>query len=231
MCIPSEYEKEIVKQFFNYTEDEIIVSGLARWDYLQDKSGEQKQILLLPTWREWLDEVSEEGFLDSQFYRQYERLLNDTTLVEQLEKHNVILKFCMHPRIHSSIRYFECNTSNVQFVKYKDIKINELIMESSLLITDYSSVSWDMYYLKKPIIFFQFDHIMNGYLNVEHELFGDRCVHVDELVQLLTFYMHNGFKEKERYKLLRNHLFSYIDQNNSKRIVLEILAKRDQLKN
>ncbi|MDM5441380.1 CDP-glycerol glycerophosphotransferase family protein [Bacillus hominis] len=230
-CVSSEYEKEIVKQFFNYTEDEIIVSGLARWDYLQDKSGEQKQILLLPTWREWLDEVSEEGFLDSQFYRQYERLLNDTTLVEQLEKHNVILKFCMHPRIHSSIRYFECNTSNVQFVKYKDIKINELIMESSLLITDYSSVSWDMYYLKKPIIFFQFDHIMNGYLNVEHELFGDRCVHVDELVQLLTFYMHNGFKEKERYKSLRNHLFSYIDKNNSKRIVLEILAKREQLKN
>lgn len=119
----------------------------------------------------------------------------------------------------------------MHFVKYGEVRINELIMESSLLITDYSSVSWDMYYLKKPIIFFQFDHIMNGYLNVEHELFGDRCMHVNELVQLLTFYMNNGFKEKERYKLLRNRLFSYVDRNNSKRIAQKILAKREQLKN
>lgn len=230
-CVSSEYEKEIVKQFFNYKEDEIIVSGLARWDHLQNRSGKQKQILLLPTWREWLDEISEEEFLNSQFHRQYERLLNDTNLIEQLEKHNVILKFYMHPRIHNSIHYFRCHTPNVQFVKYGDIKINELIMESSLLITDYSSVSWDMYYLKKPIVFFQFDYIMDGYLDVEHELFGDTCKHVDELVQLLTFYINNGFKEKEKYALLRNRLFSYVDQDNSKRIVQGIFSGKKQLKN
>ncbi|MDM5236856.1 CDP-glycerol glycerophosphotransferase family protein [Bacillus cereus] len=230
-CVSSEYEKEIVKQFFNYREDEIIVSGLARWDYLQNESGEKKQILLLPTWREWLDEISEEEFLNSQFYRQYERLLNDTNLIEQLKKHNVILKFFMHPRIRNSIHYFQRHTPNIKFVKYGDTKINELIMESSLLITDYSSVSWDMYYLKKPIIFFQFDDTMDGYLDVEHELFGDTCIHVDELVQLLTFYINNGFKEKEKYGLLRNRLFSYVDQNNAKRIVEGIRSKEKQLKN
>lgn len=228
--VSSEYEKEIVKQFFNYTEDEIIVSGLARWDHLQNRGGKQKQILLLPTWREWLDEVSEEEFLNSQFYRQYERLLNDTNLAEQLEKNNVILKFCMHPRIHNSIHYFRYHTPNVQFVRYGDIKINELIMESSLLITDYSSVSWDMYYLKKPIIFFQFDGMLNGYLDVERELFGDRCIHVEELIRSLDFYINNGFKEKEKYTLLRNRLFSYVDQNNSKRIAKGIFEKAKQLK-
>ncbi|MCU5681706.1 CDP-glycerol glycerophosphotransferase family protein [Bacillus wiedmannii] len=230
-CVSSEYEKEIVKRFLHYREDEIIVSGLARWDHLQNRSGKQKQILLLPTWREWLDEVSEEEFLKSQFYRQYERLINDANLIEQLEKHNIILKFCMHPRIHNSIHYFHCSTPNVQVIDYGNIKINELIMESSLLITDYSSIAWDMYYLKKPIIFFQFDYIMDGYLNIENELFGDRCVQVDELVKLLKFYISNGFTEKKKYKLLRKNLFSYTDQNNSKRVVEGIRSKEKQLKN
>lgn len=230
-CVSSEYEKEIVKRFLHYREDEIIVSGLARWDHLKNRSGKQKQILLLPTWREWLDEVSGEEFLKSQFYRQYERLLNDTNLIEQLEKHNIILKFCMHPRIHNSIHYFQCANPNVQFIGYGDMKINELIMESSLLITDYSSVAWDMYYLKKPIVFFQFDFKMDGYLNIEDELFGDRCVQVNELVQLLKFYINNRFVEKEKYKILRNQFFSYTDQNNSKRIIEEILAKEEIVRN
>ena len=26
-----------------------------------------------------------------------------------------------------------------------------------MLITDYSSVSWDIYYMEKPILFYQFD--------------------------------------------------------------------------
>ncbi|EOW9528949.1 CDP-glycerol glycerophosphotransferase family protein [Bacillus cytotoxicus] len=229
-CVSSDYEKEIVKQYFNYTEDEIIVSGLTRWDHLQNKNGEQKQILLLPTWRDWLDEVSEEKFLNSQFYKQYEKLLNNSKFTEQLKKHNIILKFCMHPRIHNSIHYFKCNNAHVQFVKYGDIKINELIMESSLLITDYSSVSWDMYYLKKPIIFFQFDHIINGYLGDEDKLFGDKCVRVDELVQVVNFYINNGFKEKQEYKEMRKQLFLYTDTNNSKRVMQGILSKIDYLK-
>ncbi|MBH0350445.1 hypothetical protein BK731_29265 [Bacillus thuringiensis serovar muju] len=228
--VSSNYEKNIVKQHFNYSDDEIIVSGLARWDYLRNKTQGNKHILVVPTWRESLDEVTKEQFLNSNFYKQYKSMLNNKRLIGILEEHGITLKFCMHPRLYSFNSYFTCSSSKVQFVTQQYEKINELIMQSVLLVTDYSSISWDMYYLEKPIVFFQFDFMTNGYFTDEKELFGDKCVSMDELIQHLTFYINNGFKEKKKYKKMRKYFFSYVDTNNSKRIVDGILSKIDYLK-
>lgn len=91
-----------------------------------------------------------------------------------------------------------------------------------MMITDYSSACWDAYYLEKPILFYQFDlkqyNETNGsYVNMEKDLFGDRCTKQNELVRLIREYTENGFQEKPAYAAMRNNLFVARDHDNCKR--------------
>ena len=80
----------------------------------------------------------------------------------------------------------------------------------------------DAYYLEKPILFYQFDlkqyNETNGsYVNMEKDLFGDRCTKQNELVRLIREYTENGFQEKPAYAAMRNNLFVARDHDNCKR--------------
>lgn len=64
--------------------------------------------------------------------------------------------------------------------------------------TDYSSVSWDVYYLGKPILFYQFDldkyNETNGsYIDMEKDLFGERCLTREELLPKIHEYYEKWF--------------------------------------
>lgn len=61
--VSSGYEQKIIHDYFGYDNEEIIITGLARWDVLEDKSDPaHKEIQLMPTWRSWLEDISEEQF-------------------------------------------------------------------------------------------------------------------------------------------------------------------------
>ena len=55
-------EKQTIVENFEYEPDEVINTGLPRWDVLKDKSQGKREILIMPTWRNWLDSVPEKGF-------------------------------------------------------------------------------------------------------------------------------------------------------------------------
>ena len=95
-------------------------------------------------------------------------------------------------------------------------------MHCSMMITDYSSACWDAYYQGKPILFYQFDldqyNKTNGsYIDMETELWGDRCTEQEDLVHLIKDYAENGFQEKQKYAEMRKEYFAYIDHNNCQR--------------
>lgn len=74
----SEMEKSIIEQNFGYKPEQIPVTGLSRWDVLKDKSDPaHPSILVMPTWRSWLEDQSDEFFCQSQYYQEYTELLND----------------------------------------------------------------------------------------------------------------------------------------------------------
>ena len=65
--VTSDFEKKIVEDYFGYAEDEIVNSGFARWDVLEDKSEGLREILIMPTWRAWLENVTLEEFKESDY--------------------------------------------------------------------------------------------------------------------------------------------------------------------
>jgi CDP-glycerol glycerophosphotransferase (TagB/SpsB family) len=105
------------------------------------------------------------------------------------------------------------------------------MMECKMLITDYSSVCWDVFYQGKPIIFYQFDietyNLTNGsYIDMDKELFGDRVFELDSLILTIEDYIHKDFKLPEKYAKMRLSSYKYIDTDNSKRICEEIQRRK-----
>ena len=92
-----------------------------------------------------------------------------------------------------------------------------------MVITDYSSISWDFYYLRKPVLFYQFDQKeylekKGSYIDINLELFGEVFYDSDSLVTGLHKYILNNFNELSEYGKRRDLYFKYRDTNNCKRI-------------
>lgn len=228
--VSTDAEHDIIRDHFKYNEDEIATTGLARWDVLEDKSEGSKEILLMPTWRNWLDDIEEEIFIESDYYKNYTKLLSSERLLDILEKYDVTLNFYLHPKFMDYVQSFSSTSDRIRIIIMGEEPLNQLLMKSKMLITDYSSVAWDMYYQGKSVLFYQFDidtyqEIHGSYIDFETELFGKRTEDLEELFTLIEESCENNFMLEEQYMLQRKKRFKYLDHNNSKRIFDAIIDR------
>lgn len=228
----SEYEQDIIYNYFEYDRDEIIITGLPRWDVLHDTSHqEHKEILLMPTWRGWLEDASEEAFCKSDYYTNYAALLKNQDLHRLLEQFEITLNFYIHPKFRDYIGQFETASSRIRLIPFGEQPLNQLLMSCHMLITDYSSVAWDVYYQEKPVVFFPFDletyqQVQGSYMDIEKEAFGDVAHSLTELLNAIRKYVENGFKEEAVYASRRDYLLPLRDDRNSERIYKRIKAAK-----
>lgn len=219
----SEYEQRIMDKYFGYSPVNAPIVGFTRWDVLEDKSDPEKRlILVMPTWRAWLEEKTDEDFLNSDYFRNYMEMLRDRSLSECLRESNTKLIFFIHPKFKDFLNKFSTDSENIELVQFGSKPLNEIMMQCSMLITDYSSVCWDMYYMGKPVVFYQFDYDMymenhGSYLDMENELFGERYTELEDVIRSIRDNIANGFRESERAREMRSKYFKYIDSDNSKR--------------
>lgn len=224
-------EQEIVVNELLYTPETAPITGFARWDALVNKEDKNDRfILVMPTWRSWLEDVSDEEFMQSDYYNRYTALLKSPELSDVLQKGNTRVVFYIHPKFAGYIENFKDLVSeNISYIPFGQEPLNELMMKCSMLITDYSSVCWDVYYLDKPVLFYQFDYdkysVAHGsYINMETSLFGNRSVEEADLIKDIEHFVNNGFVENEKDRIDAAKYFEYRDNNNSKRIY-EFLKK------
>lgn len=224
-------EQEIAVNELLYTEETAPITGFARWDALVNKENKDDRfILVMPTWRSWLEDVSDEEFMQSDYYNHYTSLLKSPELARILKEGKTRVVFYIHPKFAGYIENFKDMVSeNITCIPFGQEPLNELMMKCSLLITDYSSVCWDVYYLDKPVLFYQFDYdkysVAHGsYINMETSLFGNRSTEEKDLLKDIEHFVNNGFVENEKDRIDAAKYFEYRDNNNSKRIY-EFLKK------
>ena len=99
------------------------------------------------------------------------------------------------------------------------------------MLSDYSSAVFDFGYLKKPVIYTQFDkeqffsgeHVCRkGYFDYERDGFGEVEYDLDSTVDRIIEYMENGCKMKEVYKKRVDEFFAFNDKNNCERLYQRI---------
>ena len=221
-------EYEYIKENFGYPEKNLIYTGFPRFDTLHEFKVKNNQILIMPTWRNWLGrETNRFGekfeFVKTNYYKCWNGILNNRKLIDWLEKNNYYILFYPHINMQKFIDKFEVNTKNIQILKAKDADIQELLKESSLLITDYSSVYMDFAYMKKSTIYYQFDYdeyrnkqYQDGYFNYLKDGFGPVCNDEDTVVKNIISFYQDGCQTK--YIDRMNKFFELYDENNCERI-------------
>lgn len=165
----SDIEFHYLTENFGFPEGIIQYTGLCRFDNLIDYNP-KRQILIMPTFRIYVDR---DNFEESEYFKAYRDLLSSKSFSEILEAYGYNVIFYPHYEFQSKIDAFKAiNISSRITIANMSYDVQTLLKESEILITDFSSVFFDMMYMNKPVIFYQFDeeqyrkgHYKQGYLN------------------------------------------------------------------
>ena len=119
------------------------------------KDENKNEIFWFLTWREYKDNSVENKI----FIKKIRKILNDTKLNNYLEKTNTKIKVCIHQLYNIDKNSFILPSygKNIEIVYANEIDIMDELVNSKLLITDYSSLGFDFTFLNKPVILFQPD--------------------------------------------------------------------------
>ena len=221
-------EYEYVKDTFGYSKNKVVYTGLARYDDLYEFKN-KKYILVMPTWRTYLNK-DENVFLQSDYYLNYKSILNNSKINNLLEYHGYKLIFYPHYEIQKYINKFDTENKNIIIADKNNYDVQQLLKESELLITDFSSVFFDFAYMKKPTIYYQFDedvyfknHYKKGYFNYRRNGFGPVVTSEDELIQQIDKYFATSFELEQKYCDRLDKFFKLRDKENCNRIYNEII--------
>ena len=219
------------KSQYNYGRDVVQLLGLPRHDY-REKLEDKKEIVVMPSWRRSLEHLTEEQFKNSDFYKAYNSLLNDTKLIEFLDKKGYTLIFKPHHNLNEHLHLFDKHPSvEFDYIDSNNKNVhtyNDIFNHSSLLITDYSSAVFDFAYIKKPILYYHavedyhFD-IEDSFFDYETMGFGEIAKSHEGLVNLIMNYVNCNCEMKDKYKKRVEDFFEFSDKNNCKRVYEFIL--------
>ncbi|MFD0869522.1 bifunctional glycosyltransferase/CDP-glycerol:glycerophosphate glycerophosphotransferase [Paenibacillus residui] len=219
-----EYQSILSGNYY-YDKNVVKLTGFPRYDNLVNE--DKKQILIMPTWRRSIVEKINhrtglrpysETFKLSEYFKMYNSLINDERLITQAKQKGYSIVFLPHPNIQQQISDFDRN-EYVEFVDYHT-SYQQLFNESSMLITDFSSVAFDVAYLKKPVLYFQFDenHLDEGYFDYDTMGFGEVCRDYEDIIKNAIEYIKNDCKMKDIYVKRVEKFYAYTDHNNCKRV-------------
>lgn len=222
-----EYEYILKKFDFNNAVPQY--TGLPRYDLLNNQDL-KNQILIMPTWRSNLVDLSAAEFVNSKYYSFWKEVIGNTELITIARQNHMTIKFYLHNSFQKFTHLFDGN-KDVEIIGYKDETVQALLKESKLLITDFSSVYFDFAYLNKPIIYYQFDeedyysnHYEKGYFDYRRDGFGDVCTDINSLIKSVKFVAGHGFAVEDKYVRRIQKFFEYRDSNNCKRVFDLILG-------
>ncbi len=104
----SNREVDIICSAWGYERDDVLLSGMPRFDYLVDSSltNEVTNVLVAPTWRQWLADVDDAEFVESEFFNTYRNLLSSQYAKHLIKQRNVKFVFYLHIRMKQYIQFF-----------------------------------------------------------------------------------------------------------------------------
>ena len=237
-----EYDSIVQNANYAYTDREVWLTGFARFDRLY--RDEKKYITVMPTWRLFLTDkldlqtgfwTMSPKFMGSEYFRFYNALLNDERLLTAAKQYGYTICYMAHPVVMNGGNAFD-HHKDVIFFTDKD-EYRDVYAHSDLILTDYSSAVFDFAYLRKPVVYAQFDYqeffsgahsLTKGYFDYERDGFGEVVYDLDSTVDTLIDYMKNGCTLKDEYRERIDNFFAFDDQNNCQRILNKILEMNEK---
>ena len=241
MTVGSEMYAKLYAKTFGLRDDQMIISGQPREDWLfhplknwaevLDIPSAGKYIFWLPTFRS----VS----IHSLTYLTEKKFVNELPIVKnnlQLQKLNNHLaerNICMVIKLHPFQRrdaISNINMSNIIIIEndnllQKDVQIHEIIGHADALISDYSSLPIDYTVMDRPIAFTMDDYKEYGenrgfnWDNIRDWLPGEELFDFEDFLHFVDAVAEGKDNTKDKRRRLTNVFHAYRDDNNSQRVL------------
>lgn len=217
---------------------EVLLSGLPRHDRLLQLGKlkeSEKIILVMPTWRMNLvgenfknsnDRMYNKHFMESQYAKSWQSFLCSDRLRDLAETYNYRVIFFPHANTQRYLKEFNL-PDYIQTYGHEEGSIQNLFLRSRIMITDYSSVAFEMGIQKKEVIYYQFDekeffsgsHLYKkGYFDYRRDGFGPVCSLQSDVLSELTELLKQGGHIRKKYQERVLRTFTHIDGENCKRV-------------
>ncbi len=231
-------ETNFVKENFGYPQGVIHCTGLPRFDALHDAATISNRILVMPTWRYWFNLKSKEhaeidsNFAASEYLKKWTELLDSENLGRLIENQKVEVIFYLHRNLQRYSQCFGKLNNSIKVAEWEKYDIQDLLKSSSLMVTDYSSVFFDMVYMQKPVVFYQFDEkeyrkyqYGQGYFDYHDNPFAKTYTNAEEVIEEMNRIVRNRYKVDADFEKNHRLIFKYYDKNNSRRIFDQLWKK------
>lgn len=234
-----EYES-ILQGSYAYTTKEVKLAGFPRYDYLESKP--ERKIVFLPTWRKGIGgdaiegtqhRVYSESFKDTDYCKFYNSLINDERIIQAMKAGGYSAEMYIHPSFFVQAPDFQGNDIIRVIPGVADY--SKAFRENALMITDFSSVAFDFAYMRKPVIYTQFDadtffdvHFAKGYFDYDDDGFGPVCYDYESSVETIVKYIESGCSMEKKYMDRIDDFFAWKDKGNCKRVYDEIMKLEER---
>ncbi|EAK3647048.1 capsular biosynthesis protein, partial [Campylobacter lari] len=227
MCSPIEH-LNIISDYtrYNMSEKEGLLTGFARHDaLLKNNKNDTKQIFIMPTWRKYIvgDVIFGKGirehnedFLLTEYFIQWNAFLRNKEFEQLVKTYSYKVIFCPHFLIRDYVKYYNLPDYIQVYSREDGETLQKVLQNTSLLITDYSTISCELAVAQKPTIYFQFDEQDN--LNGRHHKraqgvsyhthgFGPVAYTTDELIKQIKYYFISAKVDRKFYLNIKNSFY------------------------
>jgi CDP-glycerol glycerophosphotransferase (TagB/SpsB family) len=238
---PSEKIISLAKRY-EWKDEDIIKINLPRWDkyntniqslFNNKNISNPNSIFFLFTWRD----IIKNQKISSYYFQNIFNLVKNKDLKNILQKNNITLFFSLHHLIDKYEKY-RISINNIEYLKFiKQNEISDCLAKTNLVVSDFSSIVFDIMYRRKPFIIFipdandpkieeiykktYFDLIKsmkNGTIDFENKYFD-----VNDTINKINYYINNNFKLDLRLKKFYDNFG--IKRGNNTNEFIEYLKK------
>lgn len=194
---------------YKYSNKEVKLTGLPRHDQLINcKGNTEKLIVIMPTWRRSIvgtvigdgnSRMLNPEFMKTTFASHWYDLLHSKELKSLSQKSGYKIAFFPHANIQPYLKQFD-TPEYIDVISHKSGSIQDIFSRAVLMITDYSSVAFEMAIQDKQSIYYQFDedelfsggHVYSrGYFDYRTNGFGPVVTTLNSLIDELKKIIHN----------------------------------------
>lgn len=237
----SKYEVENVKhEIYDYYDPSMLkLTGHGRYDGLINR--DKRQLLITPTWRRSFTTGAakkgstyghSETFKSSDYFKIYNGLINDERLIAAAKKYGYRIMYLLHPAMSSQLEDFDKNDYVDIVAATSAVSYEQVLTESSLMVTDYSGVQFDFAYMKKPVVYYHPSILPPQYessgLDYETMGFGPICTGHEQIVETLCRYMEKDCVLEKEYCRRVDDFYAFSDHNNAARIYEEVIRFQER---
>lgn len=220
IVVSSKEEARHFVELANFKKEDLYITGLPKYDKNQFSEQANKIVIML-TWRPWEYNILRNDIYNAPYYKILERIVN--SIPNNLKQYVILMP---HPLTLEALK----NSKLSKYILDK-FTYDEVLSETKVLITDYSSIAYDAFYRGSNVIFYWEEKELcmkkyGGHLMLnDNNAFGTICYNEQKLRETIEEQYKNNQKKEDILKYRK--IVEFYDNKNTDRLIN--LLKQDKI--